>query len=1039
MPSSDLGSRSTQFVSLDTHPANNALVVVYDILVVAVDALSRRELMRASKRQQLLVNISILNLLDEDNPQAESLSIDLNELATEIVRKCPLLSGDMTRRRNPKQNIEDIKLHLLYLINRRQAQISAKRPDMGGEASSPAQMRPRQAIKSSIRRTAVFGQQRPTSTKDPRMVSSDVYTWYLHKPNLTSLDLSERHLSQLDAYLDVEGQQYSTAKDDCDIKSIETYLDGLYSDRSEKIASIIKIRRLIRSDANLVPIGKNRVLICALMRTLTDSIQTASSEDNFLCDSILFCMIRLTLFSDIHSMTFREQENLKSVDLMKIILDFISYKLKTLLHDPKEQLKLSLNNFYHGINSALLILINLTEIDEDFSMHHQLVSSPLISQFHLSLVGLLQLISKQLARNLRISTRSSQLEPMIALIRSILRLMKRFTALKEFISEIRGQSNRANRQQLPSKQRPSLILDPLISLIGTLQLSRPGSGQAPSGAEPLPVLLSDQSSMNQFYELELDALEVANQLLIDHRLRARMVKRNLLKCVLRNIVSFLASRGGNFSFDPFHRSPALMTPLACLYELSCQDSVKFELYKSRIIIRCLIEYLLTVGLSLKQTLSLAVDNETSSSGLIVKPRIVSMNEIKLAPKCVSHYVLSIWCNLSARQQCSIYGKDEEIRELLFEYISLASELVSSFSSIWENDRGMYIDNNDTLSVYLHLKLLRNLSQFIRFGQSQEIAKWLEQLTSSSCRLIEALDFLAPISVECLAVISNTLTNGVGQLESVEALRCLIEKLFSLKAADLEAENDDLLLVSINLLGSIARTQEICIDDSPIQEKIYRKSIVESNFVLDSRSSDEVMILSCLFAISQMMKHRQYLSQLASQTSQANELISQLATLMLSSSTPLVRLACQLANKLRYLELSLSSPESQSAPIHTRRFICYNGRWLDEIRTSRDEPLSPDEIEAPENWPESDEDNQYSDFDKVNDAASLKSYGNPRDRVESEDVEAEVADELDEEEISEENQDGSGLATFDFNVIDSNSMIKHLISRRELRSQWLQNR
>lgn len=1053
-------------MSLDTHPAKNALVVTYDTLVSAIDTLSRKQLKQTSKRQQLQIIISILDQLNENDLKFDKLFININDLSAKIIQKCPLLSNGSSRKRTNSQSAQDINLHLLYLINRRQSQLIASKEhrSIGNEMVAPS-ARLKMSTKSvGKRKSTLFGaqwqQQRPTSTKDGRHMSADVYSWILQKKHDSLLVITENFLNEFDVHL--TGVESSMELGDCDMKHIETYLDGLYGDRAEKLESMVRIRHLSKTDENLLPISRNRLLICALIRSMTDTMQMAAKEDNYLCESILFCIIRLMSFSDISAIAFDAQDNLSSTNLAKIVLDLMSNQLKLLIHNSKEQLKLPLDRLYYTTYSPLLILLTMLELDPNYSIYQQLLSQPVAIQLYISLTGLLQLLSKQLARDLRISTRANQLEQSISLLYCLLRLFKLLTKIKEFINQIRGQNSR-NKKDLnqPNRKQQNPLLDSLINLVGTLQLSRPGSGQTPSGSEPLNALVIDQQAMNNFYELELMAFEVINQLILDRRLKIRLIGRNLLKCVLRNLVSFLASRGGNYdSFESFHYSPALMIPLACLYELSREDPVKFELYKSKIVLKCLFEYLLCVTLSLKQDVESLLENPTiQHRRLAPKPITEPMSEVKLEPNCIGHYILSIWCNLTANEQCSIYGSDEEIRSIVFDHIGLVGDLMGLFGSIISDDmRRPILGDQDRINVYLHLKVIRNMTQFLALEANEQSASLFDRYVRSSCQLLEALDLFAPLAVENLAILSNMLTGrGVGSMSNMDGLMRLMEKLFSFRAVDLEQENDDLLLVSIILLAVIAKSQEICSTNKPDEqrERINRRMLRESNFILETKTTDQVMILSCLFALSQMMNHRRFLEQLTEQTSQANELINQLANLLLSSEAQIAKLACQLANQLSELERRKRSPmgsngasrlaETWSSPIDLRRFVAYNGKWLDEIRMSRDELLSPNvEIEAHADDDADDVDvDDFEQVDQLNDAADLRSQSSARNRglllEDEQETETEVADDLDEETLADEAQDDSSLSGFDLNVIDSNSMIKHLVSRRELRSSnWFQN-
>lgn len=1020
----------------------------------------------------MLINISILDHLSQKDLEGDKLIIDLNGLSSQILEKCPLLLGEnSTRKRNINQSVQDIRLHLLYLINRRQSQILAsvqqKSNNKQDGSKSPASMQIMSSAQYGRRKSTVFSQpkqQRPLSTRDSRFTPSDVYSWILHKPQLSLFEMVETFLDQFNDHL-VEFQEREGIyiKGDCDMKHVDIYYDGLYGDKSERVESMIKIRQLARNGDNLISLSENRLLICALLRSLNDSLPNIFGTDQFLCESILFCFIKFTMYIDIYEVAFKHQTNVETSNLIKTELMLLSNHVKLMIQMSKELLKLPLDKVYHSTNALLLILANLIDIDENGSIQQQILSKDSLIQLYLSLVGLMQLISKQLARDLKISTKSYQLEHSLTLTRCMLWILKKFCVFREFINEIRG----SNRQQSSNKTKQiNPLLDTLIGLIGTLQLSRPGSGQAPSGSEPPPALLSDQHAMNQFYELELMGLEVINRLLLDRRLKNRLIKRNLLKCVLRNLVSFLAHRSREYPFASFHRSSALMVPLLSLYELTCESLVKSELFKSRIVMRCMMEYLLTDSLRLKQTFDIVIKSTKSDRDRIDQGQ--SMNEVKLEPSCVSHYILSIWCNLSTKFESNIHSNNEDFQRLLMEYMNLAVELVLSFSYIELENRRSMLDMADQLTVYLHLKLLRNFTQLMAMDSSQVTNDILERLLLAASQLRRSVAYLTPMMVDILAVISNMLRNiKLEEITLIESLRKLVAGLFTAEAFETENDNDDLLLVSIVFLSNLARIQEIC---SPNQSNAldkdndddghghgytnyYRRMIREGNFILESKTSDEVMVLGCLYAISQLMRHRGYLKALLKDSIQANELMNQLSYLMLSYDANIAKLACHLANMLRQLELAVMKKNTDqreqvtrnydvSGNFYLRRFVGYNGKWLDEIRSSRDEVMSPEQDNSDDiiQMVDGESSIHSTDMDLVEDAADLGAQASGKLSRISGETETTVDELLDEDEEDSmedfENQgDSTSLANFDLNVIDSNSMIKHLISRCDNRSKW----
>lgn len=237
-----------------------------------------------------------------------------------------------------------------------------------------------------------------------------------------------------------------------------------------------------------------------------------------------------------------------------------------------------------------------------------------------------------------------------------------------------------------------------------------------------------------------------------------------------------------------------------------------------------------------------------------------------------------------------------------------------------------------------------------------------------------------------------------------------------------------------------------------------------------------MIIASLITLGQLMNHSSFLTRLPVDSiggSSGNSiesatpvvvgggeplelLLDRLADLMLDGDLLVSRAASLLLNRFRQLEEQRSIESS----IYKKRFACYNGKWLLAIRASRAELTGGGGekpaycktgamIDAPADNLLADQ-YDYDDDDELEEDGEdygaddaelnhLRAFGDESTvangpagigGVAGGRLDGESQDE------QEEDDDGAELETPDLNVIDANSMIKHLTSRREFRSEWL---
>lgn len=1089
-------------MSIDTHPANDCLVVTYETLAVIKDEPAGRELGPRTKRDQFLINISAF-----DNVNEKTSPVNMRQLSEEILAKYPVLA----EAHNRIETLEEIQLNLLYLFNRKQAQLSQPSRPL-----SSASMRLKSGVPSARSgrnssanvRTKESAIQNSAKRVDSPM---EVYQSYherelgiARRQDFLDHERLDEFVAHLDEHLLVGEDQLaldSVARGQ--METIETQLEDLYGEPAERRRSIAIIRQFVRDDAKLISVSSNRLLVCATLRILRDS---GGDRDLPMSESILYCLIRFTAFEDVfNSMAFSEAANSadsngggETLDLVRVIVDLLDDQIRWLATNCEHQPKLLSSNAYYT-NSLLVVLSNLLRLDHTDGRHRlkrkllQLQNGPKLSQI---LTSSLSLLAKHLPRDIRTSNKLQ--ERITVTLAEVLGICKQLSVFKQFLSLLRD---------APTIQ---VLVDSLVTILNCLQLSRPGSGSS----QLQQVLVNDRATLAKVYELELESMSLINNLIFDSKFRDRLARKSLtLKCVLRSLVVFLASSRKSNSLGPFSRSLVLLAPLKCLYELSCSEAIKRELFESRVIMRCLLEYLLISSLDLgssteswRQDLEKGrgLDDEEPARWWIWDGdlKLNDGDQIVLSAQDAGQFIVSLWCNLSVGHEAPIYkrtdDRDEEASRLLVDYIKSAVQNLDAFISLvlgrgrrqarqqrpLESLRDLHLMN------YLHAKLIRNFSQFLdpaNFRQS------LDPLLTTVDTVLNSgpqVDTFVPLLVESLASVTNVIeaSSSEYQGEMLPKVAPIVVKLFGDKRSLIdcssqsgsEIENDDLLLVAINSLSTLARQHEICPHLKPIAGQL----IGTINSILELRASDTQMLISVLFCFDQLMRHASFLEHFgalldessrdhghgSSKRSPAHQLIEQLSTLVLHPDPFLVKLADQITNKLKQFEESRSLADSITSQ---KRFESYNSKWLHAIRTHREDPSDEDSPAVELNFNlgahaegidqigvvDNNVNEQQLEFDdyrqlrtiNVDDLArtnsrltssssmsqsssrrlASSSICRPRhdedEQVHSDDEDCEQA----EEDEDDYDDDEDTFSEPDVNVIDSMSTIGHLKSRREL--------
>lgn len=1058
-------NRTTNFISLDTHPANNALTVTYEIFVSVVDRKSKQELARRSKRDQHQIHISALDQLNESDLISNRLTINLQELSLQVIKSCPLLQSE-------RHNLEDIQLHLLYLVNRRRSQLLA-----GLTSDSSAQDKSPSAGSARVNSSASSGHQTSKLRYGSRTGSAsvrrrgslvasasssgykDVYTYLVAKESssgTTESNESDEFLSDFDQHLSVvEAERWPSSSKypskNLNIpQELEHLLEELYGSVEEREESICKIRILSHLDENLIHITSNSLLICAMFRTLRD----LDAKSNYISESILYLILKISSYSDTLESLFSNAS--EQIDVFRILADLLSDHSKLLV--ASNELTFIVSQFYLT-NSLLLILENsiifspshrLDRRSSDNGGSKQISIKQNVHQLVELICALCKALSKNLAAGIRLPVSSLRITKVFAIL---VRLMKRISVFSECIKQFRLNQN-------------IHFADSLVNALNCLQLSRPGSGMTFN--ERLDYV-QDKTILNEIYELELDILRVVNNFLFDQKVKQRLIRKNILRCVLRNLVVFLASRKSN-TLSPFNRSSVLIIPFKCLYELSCSLRVRIELFKSKIIIKCLLEYLLSSSTQLKYALSLNSEKYSASGNDLMRSTTTQEDEFQVViqPNSADYYVVATWINVSACKGATFYLDNTEVREPFCEYFELA---ISNLRSLLYSE-GKRTTHENNILVFIHLKLMRNLSQFMDFKQEPMMwvdpyMRWIDLLGSSIERSLNSTgdgSAMMMMSVECVAIWTNWIQRK-GQFESLKIIptadwpkstKNVFVALFQRDLRDLDAEVDDLMLVAINLLGALAKCCEICDELNELKPSI----VSTFNFIFESKTTDNEMVICALYAMTQLLNHTTILNLFS--TSQSPEdipvkkLVQNLCGFLLHGDSTIAGLADSILVAMRQLDEVSSMTESL---VHYMRFIAYNNRWLNAIQAHMDDGIGSEDFEehskssnsagaasaktsSDTHLADSEDLKQVKAFsgDTNLSAQTSSQHQSHRDGTESsstkEDEENHALD-MDDDDDELDYGDEDNFDEPDLNVIDAKSMIKHLTTRKEFRSRWLE--
>lgn len=956
-----LFDRSVAFVSLDTHPANNALVVSYEIQVSLCERTgSQRELLRRTKRDQHLIVLDSLKSEDFNHVNHDKIGQLLSDLSLRILNKCPLLADS-------NQTVDDIQPHLLYLISRRHNQVSASSSDELRPPSSVSQRfqlvtNTHERHQRARRFSAGSARRRPSGRVSQQVQVSasgdnDTYSTLLlasQRDVPWSSDSVQAHLSEVDFRLDLASNGLARQQARANVKlDADQQLDGLYGDWPEKLVALASLRRLSSDDDNLLRLSSSRLLICALLRTLRDSCW--SSSDSYADQvgqvrvSILLLIARLTSYADTYQRAFgrSESESLQGELSKELANLLVSVKpLEPGSASPCASLEQSLvpDQLYSDtLNLALIIVHNLfklAQLERSGRLMTSLVGELVRGRSLEATVGLqadrssetnacgllsqLECLSKSLLGDLKLRNKTTQ--KLVSLAR-LLSLLKQVSIYREFV----GTCARASR-----------LADVLVELLAALQLSRPLSQRRQDGSEADPNSRADVVPASELLCLELELFGLINNLLLDKHLKAKLVRKNLLKYALRSLVVFLAQvRGqagttgvrveGNANqvsdaLARFGQTQILSAPLRCLYELTCLDQVRLELLKSRIVIKCLLDYLQAAGLMLVESLGESAEFASKKTTATCANAVGScLANLQLDSSTIGacEYILCIWINLSARHEipADFHG------DLLSDCVRLGAECLQAYKPAKPNWH----------LVYLEAKLLRNLAGQA-FALGGQIGQWLpdrlaglaaDSLRAPHAGYLLACEILWAASRQVARASSRPAPDLASPAE-LDLVNCLLETIDwrAARAARVaeEEQEDDLLLAATVYLHRLASRKEIC---SP-SGKPSRPSL--GAVELWQGGADAQLLRNSLCLLNRLMNHSQFLPMIAGTVA----LVDRLAGLMLdfawAGAEGVGPAAGELLERLKQLD-KVRGQDGARLELDERRFSAYNQKWLGAIRSS----------------------------------------------------------------------------------------------------------
>lgn len=999
--------RHLKFVSIDTHPAINALVVTYDVFVSIETTQEQTDVGRRSKRTQMQIKLKQLDSEANRNFLSKSSGIELDKLCNSIIQSCPLLQ---TSRRSL---VPDIRQLITYLIKRSASQLLNSRNGIS-DATAKSGL-PRQGSNLSIRTASALGSLRFDSAKSTLSNSSSaekkfsITKMYKEAPSEESQSFCfnskhlDEYLTELNNYLlQIEQYHDANSKGSFDVpNSIETCLEGLYDTGEEKSLSLTYIRQLANDKSSLLDIATNDVMICALLRVIRDDINETESALK-----ILYCFLKLTSYQQLYDSLISQANN---NELMTIVGELIENSLKQVQN--KRQIDLQT---YFYLRSILQLIINLLCIGNARITVTKYLLRQTKQQFCSLLVDCLDLnLNEVIHKNSTVPEIDIKI---IHLYRTVTSIMQEMSIYNDFIVQLR-----------PLRQK---FAHNLVSLINSSQSTRSNNNLTKD---------NKQCFINNFFALEIEMMVTLGNFLYDNKIHNSLVSHNLLKVTLTSAATFLSNFKSN-SIKEFNKSLILTSSLKLLYELSCNKNIRFELYKSKVVFRCLMEYLFLVNSDINSAIEDWINNRRIDYNLMDDNQYHEQEDsFKLSDRRVDHIILSLLINLSCDWHVVDILADKIFVKTLGNIQELFADTLRLTLSSITISKGRKIHLEALFkNVYLLARFIRNLSDYLQIKPFIIVnlnTKFTKNILQVGDDLLVNCDiedkYQSVIIVQHMFIINNYFKyvssfSKITQSNELEDLNLIIESLTKNLAAKIVfinirheiLDDDDLNLSLLNLFGTLTRIYDVC----KVIGSIENNLTCAFETIFEFRTNDNDLILCSLYVLHGLICHRKFLINLSA--TKPDRLIAQLMNFTFSTNTSISKLANIILD-----DVCFGTNEQQNTDAQIYRFCAYNKKWLDIIQTSSEDLMSSlSDYQRKDDLQSCD----YTDLNLVYDTEvySKSQAKNSVSRKEGKEYIEDISTENDIYYSDSERDTDESYPIPDLEVIDSNSMINHLIDKNQ---------
>lgn len=829
---------------MDAHPANLSLLVSYEIEVILLDNRNKRELARRSKQSQIQIHLKSLErlLTQETTNDLCDIGAIVDRDAREIIEKFPIIKFD---------KLQEIKHHMTYLYKRHSdefnshSRLSEQESSVGNDYK---QQTFQKLIKSARVNSASISSTGKNRSNNPQETPKT------YNVNLTDEQLLE-YMFKLDDQEELEK---------ADISQLNKYIEGLYDDLEEKIASSRKIRSLANCVENLMELAVvNKMLTSAMYRVLRED----GNKSIELAKNVLSYFIQLSGFIEF-------TETLRHYDLINTVTSLAKNLANDSVGINSDESGAGLGQTHiseqiqilEARRACILLLFNLSQVTISYEV--QLYKCEVV-ELLLSCI-----IDIAITRDTAIKHQTYH-RCILKLSTTALIFLQRLSAYKKNIDIIK---------------QSSVFLEKLINVLNISYLEIRDKYKSLADSSTCRTTLT--SGHSEF--LLISAFQLINNLLYDDHIRKRISENDLFKIAFSVFVVHQNRKSTTkLNIGSICRCHQCFSSLSIMYQMSCDIDFNRKIAKSRLVNKCLLDYAKSVALNIDEQSSAynwegnRFETNNFSSEQVYNSISTTRydqdnnNSSNLKLTSLDHLMLAFFINVTTTKNFIISVNRSDTSSQLTEYIRIVMIKLSADSQLSENFEQSSYKRNDCSSsfmnqnrldivIYLHLKIIRNITQYYKH-LSEQIRfefqnSWFHILLSFAMRHFNLCrPFSDDLILESIGILGNytqdkgdnkTKINWLKILENTDSSDLLMHNLdISRNLTD-----DDTVLVSIYFVGTL-------LEDIDCYRLLASKGLVSKiKQIMDLRQDDEEILIHSLYALICTIIHGGNCEQLDSKSS-----------------------------------------------------------------------------------------------------------------------------------------------------------------------------